>query len=171
MFGTVDSWLMYMLTGGVDGGIHVTDVSNASRTNFMELSSLNWHAETIKVFGAEKVLFPQIRSNAEVYGYTSTIPDLKGLPIAGCVGDQQAAMVGQRCCEGEAKNTYGTGAFVLVNTGTEKVISEHGLLTTAGFKLGADAPMHYALEGSIAIAGQGVSWLRDSLGFISSAHG
>lgn len=170
MFGTVDSWLMYNLTGGVDGGVHITDVSNASRTNLMELSTLQWHAETIALLGLEGVALPEIKSNAEVYGLVIGLgPELEGVPIAGCLGDQQAAMLGQRCAEHEAKNTYGTGCFMLVNTGSQLVPSVHGLLTTMAYKLGEAAAPCYALEGSIAIAGQGISWLRDAVGFINSA--
>ena len=171
MFGTVDSWLIYNLTGGAQGGgVHVTDVSNASRTNLMELESLSWHGATVAAFGAEQVLLPEIRSNAEVYGHVAAcVPELAGVPIAGCLGDQQAAMLGQRCVQHEAKNTYGTGCFMLLNTGEELVPSQHGLLTTVAYRLGPEARPCYALEGSIAIAGQGISWLRDSLGMIESA--
>lgn len=169
MFGTVDSWLIYQLTGGVEGGIHVTDVSNASRTNLMELATLSWHADTVAAFGAQEVLLPEIKSNAEVYGRVTTIPEVMGVPIAGCLGDQQAAMLGQRCMKREAKNTYGTGCFMLLHTGNAIVPSEHGLLTTVAYKLGAEAAPCFALEGSIAIAGQGISWLRDSLGLIQNA--
>jgi len=169
MFGTVDCWLMYQLTGGVHGGIHVTDLSNASRTNLMDLSTLTWHKDTVAAFGAENVLLPKICSNAEVYGQVTGITELEGVPIAGCLGDQQAAMLGQRCSENEAKSTYGTGCFLLFNTGHSIVPSKHGLLTTVAYKLGHDASLYYALEGSIAIAGQGISWLRDSLGLIKNA--
>ena len=182
MFGTVDSWLLYNLTGGCSttttttnensgGGIHITDVSNASRTNLMNLSTLTWHAETIEKFGASKVILPRICSNAEEYGKVAVVavPELAGVPISGCLGDQQAAMMGQRCVEQEAKNTYGTGCFLLLNTGTTAVPSTHGLLTTVAYQLGAAAAPCYALEGSIAIAGQGISWLRDSLGLIGDA--
>ncbi|PSC73566.1 Glycerol kinase [Micractinium conductrix] len=167
-FGTVDSWLIWQLTGGAAGGLHATDVSNASRTNLMDLQALSWHQPTLELFGVAPRMLPQIRSNAEVYGTVKDGP-LAGVPIAGCLGDQQAAMVGQRCAVHEAKNTYGTGCFMLLNTGQELVQSSHGLLSTLAFQLGADAAPHYALEGSIAIAGQGVSWLRDAVGFIGSA--
>ncbi|KAL4421980.1 hypothetical protein ABPG77_011003 [Micractinium sp. CCAP 211/92] len=169
MFGTVDSWLIYQLTGGVDGGLHITDVSNASRTNLMDLRTLSWHEPTLRLFGVPPAMLPQIRSNAEVYGTVKAEGPLKGVPIAGCLGDQQAAMMGQRCAVSEAKNTYGTGCFMLLNTGPELVQSSHGLLSTLAFQLGAGAAPHYALEGSIAIAGQGISWLRDRMGFIASA--
>ena len=172
MFGTVDSWLLYNFTGGAHGGgVHITDVTNASRTNFMEISTLSWHKDTIATFGASKVLLPDIKSNAEVYGTISatTVPELSGIPISGCLGDQQAAMMGQRCVEQEAKNTYGTGCFMLLHTGTTAVPSTHGLLTTVAYQLGDHAAPCYALEGSIAIAGQGISWLKDSLGLITGA--
>ncbi|KAL4431102.1 hypothetical protein ABPG75_006358 [Micractinium tetrahymenae] len=169
MFGTVDSWLIYQLTGGVDGGLHITDVSNASRTNLMDLATLSWHEPTLRLFGVPPAMLPQIRSNAEVYGTVKAEGPLQGVPIAGCLGDQQAAMMGQRCAVSEAKNTYGTGCFMLLNTGQELVQSSHGLLSTLAFQLGAAAAPHYALEGSIAIAGQGISWLRDRMGFIASA--
>lgn len=184
MFGTVDTWLLYNLTGGT---VHITDVSNASRTNLMDISSLQWHAETINAFGVANVVLPEIKSNAEEYGRVvvgaarnnasatrhlqqqQLTSDLDNVPISGCLGDQQAAMMGQRCVEAEAKNTYGTGCFMLLNTGTAPVPSSHGLLTTVAYKLGPQAPAYYALEGSIAIAGQGISWLRDALGCIDSA--
>jgi glycerol kinase len=180
MFGTVDTWLLYNFTGGAASGengsatadgVHVTDVSNASRTNLMDISTLKWHKETIDIFGASKIIFPEIKSNAEEYGNISAtaIPELAGVPIAGCLGDQQAAMMGQRCQEKEAKNTYGTGCFMLLHTGTTAVESKHGLLTTVAYQLGPDAAPNYALEGSIAIAGQGITWLRDSLGLINDS--
>lgn len=169
MFGTVDSWLIYNLTGGVDGGLHVTDVTNASRTNLMNIRSLQWDAGMLAAFDIPPAVLPAIRSNAEIYGHVACDGPLRGVPIAGCLGDQQAAMLGQRCLEHEAKNTYGTGCFMLLNTGAQAVPSTHGLLTTVGYRLGADAPPCYALEGSVAIAGQGISWLRDRMGFISSA--
>jgi glycerol kinase len=172
MFGTVDSWLVYNLTGGAGGGgAHVTDVTNASRTNLMELSTLTWHAPTVAAFGAGRVLLPAIRSNAEVLGHVApgAVPELAGVPISGCLGDQQAAMLGQRCGEREAKNTYGTGCFLLLHTGAAAVPSTHGLLTTVAHRLGPAAAPAYALEGAVAIAGQGISWLRDGLGVIESA--
>ncbi|GAB4822772.1 hypothetical protein N2152v2_009818 [Parachlorella kessleri] len=169
LFGTVDSWLLYKLTGGRDGGIHVTDVVNAARTNLMDVRTLSWHMPTLDVFGISPNMLPEIRSNAEVYGVVKDDGPLVGVPIAGCLGDQQAALLGQRCRVHEAKSTYGTGCFVLLNTGSEVVDSAHGLLSTVGYKLGPQADTNYALEGSIAIAGQGVSWLRDAMGFIGSA--
>ncbi|KAJ3416292.1 hypothetical protein HDV05_002232 [Chytridiales sp. JEL 0842] len=169
MFGTVDSWLIYKLTGGVDGGVHVTDVSNASRTMMMNLETLQWDPEMIKVFGAEKVNLPNIRSSAEVYGYVKDGP-FKGVPISGCLGDQQAALVGQQCLHpGDVKNTYGTGCFMLFNTGNKPVFSKGGLLTTVGYQLGKGAEVVYALEGSVATAGSAVKWLRDNLGIIKNA--
>lgn len=169
MFGTVDSWLLYNLTGGVNGGQHTTDVTNASRTNFMALSSLKWDEDMIRCFGASKVIMPEIKSNSELYGnvHDESLPEINGVPLAGCLGDQQAAMLGQKCVEGEAKNTYGTGCFVLLHTGIKPVTSSHGLLTTVAYQLGDSAPC-YALEGAIAIAGQGISWLKDQLGIVES---
>lgn len=168
MFGTVDSWLLYNLTGGAKhGGCHITDTTNASRTNFMDIFTLRWHEEIVNTFGASKVIFPEIRSNSEVYGevHESFMSEIRGVPIAGSLGDQQAAMLGQRCIEGEAKNTYGTGCFLLLHTGERAVISSHGLLTTLAYRLG-DSAACYALEGAIAIAGQGITWLHDALEII-----
>ncbi|MBA0810833.1 hypothetical protein Gohar_002791 [Gossypium harknessii] len=169
LFGTIDTWLIWNLTGGVNGGIHVTDVSNASRTMLMNLQTLDWDKATLKTLGIPAEILPKIVSNAEVIGKIAKGWPLFGVPIAGCLGDQHAAMVGQACRRGEAKCTYGTGAFILLNTGTAPVKSTHGLLTTLAFKLGPKAQTNYALEGSIAIAGAAVQWLRDSLGIISSA--
>lgn len=169
LFGTIDTWLIWNLTGGVNGGIHVTDVSNASRTMLMNLKTLDWDKETLKTLGIPAEILPKIVSNAEVIGKIAKGWPLFGVPIAGCLGDQHAAMVGQACRRGEAKCTYGTGAFILLNTGTAPIKSTHGLLTTLAFKLGPKAQTNYALEGSIAIAGAAVQWLRDSLGIISSA--
>lgn len=168
MFGTIDSWIIYKLTGG---GVHATDVTNASRTSLMNIHTLSWSQDMLKAFNVDSVILPEIRSNAEVFGVISDplVPALEGIPIAGCLGDQQAAMLGQRCVEREAKNTYGTGCFMLLNTGPTIVASSHGLLTTVAYKLGKDSQACYALEGSIAIAGQGISWLRDSLGLIHDA--
>lgn len=180
-FGTVDSWVIYNLTGGASGGgVHVTDVTNASRTSLMNVRTLEWDPETIRAFGVDKVHLPKIVSSAERYGDIVDAAELglvddgasgkAEVPICGCVGDQQAAVLGQRTRVNEAKCTYGTGCFILLNTGERVISSRAGLLTTVAFKLGADAPAHYALEGAIAVAGQGVSWLRDSLGIISSAR-
>lgn len=170
MFGTVDSWLIWNLTGGVQGGIHVTDVTNASRTMLMDINTLQWDKDLMKHLGIpEGILFPEIRSSAEVYGHISDGPGA-GIAIAGCVGDQQSATIGQRCLRpGEAKNTYGTGCFLLVNTGEIPVQSKHGLLTTLCFQLGNDQKPVYALEGSIAVAGSGIEWLKDNLGIIQKA--
>ncbi|KAK9690414.1 hypothetical protein RND81_09G126200 [Saponaria officinalis] len=169
LFGTVDTWLIWNMTGGVKGGLHVTDVSNASRTMLMNLKTLAWDQETLKTLGISPKLLPKIVSNSEVIGTVATGWPIPGIPIAGCLGDQHAAMVGQACRKGEAKSTYGTGAFILLNTGEEIVHSKHGLLSTMAFKLGPSAPPNYALEGSIAIAGAAVQWLRDSLGIIKSS--
>ncbi|KVH98052.1 glycerol kinase-like [Cynara cardunculus var. scolymus] len=169
LFGTIDSWLIWNLTGGVDNGVHVTDVSNASRTMLMSLKTLDWDGSTLETLKIPKEILPKIVSNAEVIGHVGKGWLIPGIPISGCLGDQHAAMLGQSCRKGEAKSTYGTGAFILLNTGEEAIQSTHGLLTTLAFKLGKDAPTNYALEGSIAIAGAAVQWLRDSLGIISSA--
>ena len=168
MVGTIDSWLLYSLTGGAGKGVHVTDVSNASRTMLMDLRARQWHAPTCDTLGVPLKCLPQIRSNAEVYGAIVGGP-LDGVALSGCVGDQQAAVLGHRCVEGEAKNTYGTGCFMLMHTGDRVVPSAHGLLSTALFQLGPDATPQYALEGSVATAGCGVQWLRDKLGIISES--
>jgi glycerol kinase len=169
MFGTTDSWVLWNLTGGTDGGVHVTDVTNASRTLFMDLETLQWDEEILDVFGVPKSMLPEIKSSSEVYGTASTHSLLREVPIAGILGDQQAATFGQAAFEtGEAKNTYGTGNFIIFNTGEEIVHSENGLLTTLGYKLG-DAKPHYALEGSIAVTGSLVQWLRDNLGMFAQA--
>jgi glycerol kinase len=169
LFGTTDSWVIWNLTGGVNGGVHVTDVTNASRTLFMDLETLQWDDEILKAFGVSKSMLPEIKSSSEVYGHASDDSLLRETPIAGILGDQQAATFGQAAFQqGEAKNTYGTGNFIIFNTGEEIVHSENGLLTTLGYKLG-DAKPHYALEGSIAVTGSLVQWLRDNLGMFSSA--
>ncbi|MBF6413929.1 glycerol kinase GlpK [Nocardia cyriacigeorgica] len=163
LFGTMDSWLIWNLTGGV----HVTDVSNAGRTMLMNLHTLDWDQRLLEFFDIPPAMLPEIRSSAEVYGHTVIEPS--GIPIAAALGDQQAALFGQTCfAAGETKCTYGTGAFLLSNTGTAPVRSRHGLLTTVAFRLG-DQPAHYALEGSIAATGSLVQWLRDRLGLIDSA--
>ncbi|MBF6324002.1 glycerol kinase GlpK [Nocardia cyriacigeorgica] len=163
LFGTMDSWLIWNLTGGV----HVTDVSNAGRTMLMNLHTLDWDQRLLEFFDIPPAMLPEIRSSAEVYGHTIIEPS--GIPIAAALGDQQAALFGQTCfAAGETKCTYGTGAFLLSNTGTAPVRSRHGLLTTVAFRLG-DQPAHYALEGSIAATGSLVQWLRDRLGLIDSA--
>ncbi|MDJ0348251.1 glycerol kinase GlpK [Cryobacterium sp. PH29-G1] len=169
LFGTTDSWVLWNLTGGVDGGVHATDVTNASRTLFMDLETLQWDEEILAIFDVPKSMLPAIRSSSEVYGTAHSSSLLREVPVAGILGDQQAATFGQAAFDqGEAKNTYGTGNFLIFNTGTEIVHSKNGLLTTLGYKLGDDAP-HYALEGSIAVTGSLVQWMRDNLGMISSA--
>lgn len=169
LFGTIDTWLIWNMTGGKQDGLHVTDVSNASRTMLMNLKTLDWDKDTLDTLGIPAKLLPKIVSNAEVIGNVGRGWPITGIPIAGCLGDQHAAMVGQVCRKGEAKSTYGTGAFILLNTGDEIVKSTHGLLSTVAYQLGPKAPANYALEGSIAIAGAAVQWLRDSLGIIKSA--
>ncbi|XP_050235037.1 glycerol kinase [Mercurialis annua] len=169
LFGTIDSWLIWNLTGGVKGGLHVTDVSNASRTMLMNIKTLEWDATTLKTLGIPAAILPKIVSNSEVIGKIAKGWPVTGIRIAGCLGDQHAAMLGQACKIDEAKSTYGTGAFILLNTGDQIVTSKHGLLTTLAYKLGPKAPTNYAVEGSIAIAGAAVQWLRDSLGLISNA--
>jgi glycerol kinase len=169
LFGTTDSWVLWNLTGGVNGGVHVTDVTNASRTLFMDLKTLSWRQDILDVFGVPASMLPEIKSSSEVYGKASDNSLLREVEIAGILGDQQAATFGQAAFDqGEAKNTYGTGNFLIFNTDTEIIHSKNGLLTTLGYKLG-DAPAHYALEGSIAVTGSLVQWLRDNLGLISSA--
>jgi glycerol kinase len=168
-FGTMDTWVLWNATGGPDGGLHLTDVTNASRTLLMDLRTLNWDESLCEEIGVPAAMLPEIRSSSEVYGEVRAKGVLPGVPIAGILGDQQAATFGQACLEvGEAKNTYGTGNFVLLNTGTEPQRSEHGLLTTVCYRLG-DADAVYALEGSIAVTGSLVQWLRDNLGMIGSA--
>jgi len=169
LFGNTDTWVLWNLTGGTSGGIHVTDVTNASRTMLMDLSTLDWDADIASDMGIPLSMLPEIRSSSEVYAEGRPNGFLAGIPIAGILGDQQAATFGQACFEvGMAKNTYGTGNFMLINTGTEQVPSENGLLTTVCYKIG-DQPAVYALEGSIAVTGSLVQWLRDNLGIISSA--
>ena len=169
MFGTIDTWVLWNLTGGVDGGVHATDVTNASRTMFLDLATLAWNDDILAAFGVPKSMLPHVRSSSEVYGVAEASSLLREVPIAGILGDQQAATFGQAAFNaGEAKNTYGTGNFLIFNTGTKIVSSENGLLTTVAYKLG-DGPTHYALEGSIAVTGALVQWLRDNLGIITSA--
>ncbi|XP_022902875.2 glycerol kinase 2 [Onthophagus taurus] len=168
LFGTVDSWIIWNLTGGKHGGVHVTDVTNASRTMLMNIETLKWDPVLIKFFDIPISVLPTIKSSSEVYGNIIDGP-LKGIPIAGCLGDQQAALVGQQCLQrGQAKATYGTGCFLLYNTGTIKVDSSHGLLTTVAYQLGPKTLPVYALEGSVAIAGAALHWLRDNLNIIPS---
>ncbi|MDP4333880.1 glycerol kinase GlpK [Curtobacterium sp. A7_M15] len=169
LFGTTDTWVLWNLTGGVDGGVHKTDVTNASRTLFMDLETLQWRDDILADFGVPKSMLPEIVSSSEVYGNVESSSLLREVPIAGILGDQQAATFGQAAFDqGESKNTYGTGNFLIFNTGTEIVRSENGLLTTVGYKLG-DQETHYALEGSIAVTGSLIQWLRDNLGLIGSA--
>ncbi|MFJ4297001.1 glycerol kinase GlpK [Curtobacterium sp. SP.BCp] len=169
LFGTTDTWVLWNLTGGVDGGVHKTDVTNASRTLFMDLETLEWRDDILADFGVPKSMLPEIVSSSEVYGHVESSNLLREVPIAGILGDQQAATFGQAAFDqGESKNTYGTGNFLIFNTGTEIVRSENGLLTTVGYKLG-DQETHYALEGSIAVTGSLIQWLRDNLGLIGSA--
>ena len=169
LFGTMDSWLLWNMTGGPDGGLHLTDVTNASRTMLMDLATLGWDADIAAEMGVPMTMLPEIRPSSQVYAESRADGVLAGVPIAGDLGDQQAATFGQVCFDvGSAKNTYGTGNFLLLNTGTERVGSENGLITTACYQIG-DAPCVYALEGSIAITGALVQWLRDNLGLIESA--
>jgi glycerol kinase len=169
LFGTTDSWVIWNLTGGVDGGIHITDVTNASRTLFMDLATCSWDDEILGVLGIPKSMLPEIKSSSEVYGNVESSSLLREVPIAGILGDQQAATFGQVAFEpGEGKNTYGTGNFLIFPTGTEIVHSTNGLLTTMAYRLGDGEP-HYALEGSIAVTGSLVQWLRDNIGLIGSA--
>ncbi|KAH9715335.1 glycerol kinase [Citrus sinensis] len=165
----ISTYFSANLTGGVNGGLHVIDVANASRTMLMNLKTLDWDKPTLETLGIPAEILPRIVSNSEIIGKIGKGWPITGIPISGCLGDQHAAMLGQACKKGEAKSTYGTGAFILMNTGEEVVKSKHGLLSTLAFKLGPKAPTNYALEGSIAIAGAAVQWLRDSLGIISSA--
>src|SRR5512143_254754 len=167
LFGNIDTWVIWNLTGGPKGGVHVTDVSNASRTMLMNLNTLDWDPDMLKVMGIPRAMLPAIKPSSDVYG--KAIGSLNGIPVAGDLGDQQAALFGQTCFSaGEAKNTYGTGCFMLLNTGTKPVQSKNGLLTTLGYKIG-DEPAVYCLEGSIAITGALVQWLRDNLGMIKKS--
>jgi glycerol kinase len=172
LFGNIDTWLIWLLTGGSEGGSHVTDVTNASRTQLMNLSTLDWDAEILNVFDIPREILPRIvpSSDPSTWGTTSVSGPFKAsIPICGDLGDQQAALVGQTCfSQGEAKNTYGTGCFMLLNTGEELVPSTSGLLTTVGYKFG-DHKAIYALEGSVAITGALVQWLRDNLGLIQDS--
>ena len=166
-FGNIDTWCIWNLTGGVNGGVHVTDVTNASRTMLMNLETLDWDPEILRIMGIPKAMLPQIRPSSESYG--KCVGELAGIPVAGDLGDQQAAIFGQTCYStGEAKNTYGTGCFMLLNTGTKPVQSKNGLLTTLGYKIGSQ-PAVYCLEGSIAITGALVQWLRDNVGLIATS--
>jgi glycerol kinase len=168
LFGNIDTFLLWNLTGGPEGGLHLTDCTNASRTQLMNLETLAWDRELLDAFGIPEEMLPRIASSSEVYG-VAAIESLKGVPIAGILGDQQAALVGQTCFQaGEAKNTYGTGCFLLMNTGITPVPSRHGMLTTVGYRIG-NQPAVYALEGSVAITGALVQWLRDNFGLIEKS--
>ncbi len=167
LFGNIDTWVIWNLTGGPKGGVHITDVSNASRTMLMNLETLDWDPDMLKVMGIPHAMLPAIKASSEVYGYA--VGALDGIPVAGDLGDQQAALFGQTCFSaGEAKNTYGTGCFMLLNTGNKPVQSANGLLTTLGYKIGKE-PAVYCLEGSIAITGALVQWLRDNLKMIEKS--
>ena len=168
LFGNIDTWVIWNLTGGPKGGVHVTDVTNASRTMLMNLETLDWDPDMLKIMGIPRAMLPAVKASSEVYGYCQN-SGLDGIPMAGDLGDQQAALFGQTCYDpGEAKNTYGTGCFMLLNTGTEPIQSKNGLLTTLAYKIG-DQPAVYALEGSIAITGALVQWLRDNLKMIEKS--
>ena len=170
IFGNIDTWVIWNLTGGVDGGLHITDVTNASRTMLMDLKTLQWDPDICEVMGIPIQMLPEIRPSSQVYGYTKADGPFGGvIPVSGDLGDQQAATVGQTCFDpGEAKNTYGTGCFMILNTGTEIVFSKNGLLTTVCYQFEGEKPV-YALEGSIAITGALVQWIRDNIGLIDAA--
>ena len=168
-FGTMDTWLLWNFTGGVEGGVHKTDVTNASRTMLMDLRTLAWDEDVAKAFGIPTQILPEICSSSEVYGIVSESSLLRDVPISGILGDQHAATFGQAAFnKGESKNTYGTGNFLIFNTGEDIVLSKNGLLTTVAYKLG-DAKPVYALEGSIAVTGSLIQWLRDNLNFFQNA--
>ena len=168
LFGNMDTWVIWNLTGGPDGGLHITDVSNASRTMLMDLATQDWDQGLLDTIGVPRAMLPEIKGSSQVYG-EATLDAVAGIPVAGDLGDQQAALFGQTCfAVGEAKNTYGTGNFLLLNTGTEAVQSKNGLITTAGYRIG-DQPTVFALEGAIAITGALVQWLRDNLKLIKAA--
>src|SRR6476646_9582999 len=165
LFGNIDTFLVWNLSGGPKRGVHVTDVTNASRTQLLNLKTLDWDSDLLADFEIPRAMLPQVRSSSEIYG-AAALPAIAGVEIAGILGDQQAALVGQACFRpGEAKNTYGTGCFLLMNTGERLVPSNFGLLTTIAYKFGGGAA-HYALEGGVAISGALVQWLRDNLGII-----
>jgi glycerol kinase len=167
LFGNIDTWVIWQVTGGPEGGVHVTDVSNASRTMLMNLETLDWDDEILGILGVPRAMLPEVRASSESYGEAKD--GLAGIPVAGDLGDQQAALFGQTCFSvGEAKNTYGTGNFLLLNTGNEAVQSKSGLITTLAYKIG-DQPAVYCLEGSIAITGALVQWLRDNIGLIQTS--
>jgi len=167
LFGNIDTWVIWNLTGGPKGGVHVTDVSNASRTMLMNLETLDWDPDILKILGIPRAMLPAVGSSSDTYGYAKGA--LEGIPVSGDLGDQQAALFGQTCFSpGEAKNTYGTGCFMLLNTGVKPVPSKSGLLTTLGYKIGGK-PAVYCLEGSIAITGALVQWLRDNLSMFAKS--
>ncbi|XP_053688159.1 glycerol kinase 3 [Sabethes cyaneus] len=169
MFGTVDTWLIWNMTGGSNGGSHVTDVTNASRTMLMNIETLRWDRTLGRFFDIPFEILPDIRSSSEVYGMIK-MDILLNVPIAGCLGDQQAALVGQECLSrGKAKATYGTGCFLLYNTGNALIESTHGLITTVAYQMGPDEPPTYALEGSVAVAGAALGWLRDNMELLNTA--
>ncbi|WP_120004869.1 glycerol kinase GlpK [Nesterenkonia muleiensis] len=169
LFGTIDSWVVWNLTGGTEGGVHITDVTNASRTLLMNIDTLDWNPEICGALGVPEQMLPRIVSSSEVYAECAAASGIPGVPIAGILGDQHAATVGQACFEpGQGKNTYGTGNFMLINTGHELVRNDQGLLTTLAYQFGDQKPV-YALEGSIAVTGSLIQWLRDNLGIISEA--
>lgn len=171
LFGTVDTWIVWNLTGGKHGGLHITDVTNASRTMLMNIDTLDWDQTLCKYFGVPMDILPKIKSSSEIYGKVADGP-LEGVPISGILGNQQSALVGQGCLkEGLAKNTYRSGCFLLYNTGTHRVISNQGLVTTVSYKLGPKAPPVYALEGSVAVAGTAIKWLRDNLNLLDNVSG
>ncbi|XP_065322744.1 glycerol kinase-like isoform X2 [Gordionus sp. m RMFG-2023] len=174
LFGTVDSWIIWNFNrnnGVGKGDLHITDVTNASRTMLMNIATLEWDEDLCKFFGIPMHTLPEIRSSSEIYSRISLSPHLKDVPISGILGDQQAALVGQRCLlPGSVKNTYGTGCFLLYNTGTKLIYSKHGLLTTVAYKLGPGGVTHYALEGSVAIAGAAITWLVKSLNLMKDEH-
>lgn len=166
--GTIDSWLVWNLTGGVSGGVHATDVTNASRTMLMDLETLSWDSELSRAFDVPIELMPEIKPSGHVFGHVSAVANMRGVPLAGVIGDQQAATFGQAAFDaGDAKNTYGTGNFLIVATGEKLVRSDHGLLTTVAVQR-ENEPVRYALEGSVAVSGSLIQWLRDNLGIISS---
>src|SRR5213082_748404 len=168
LFGNIDTFLLWNLTGGAQGGVHATDMTNASRTQLLNIRTLDWDEKLLAAFEIPRTVLPQVRSSSEIYE-EATLGTIAGVPVAGILGDQQAALVGQACFHpGEVKNTYGTGCFLLMNTGERPVPSNFGLLTTVAYKLGNGAA-HYALEGSVAITGALVQWLRDNLGIIEKS--
>ncbi|CAK9831126.1 Glycerol kinase 3 [Anthophora retusa] len=168
--GTMDTWIVWNLTGGKDGGLYITDVTNASRTMLMNIETLSWDPTLCRYFDIPMQILPEIKSSAEIYGEIAIGP-LKGIPISGILGNQQSALVGQNCLKkGQAKNTYRSGCFLLCNTGTTRVYSSHGLVTTVAYQLGPNSPAVYALEGSVAVAGAAIKWLRDNMNLIKDVH-